>query len=193
MQKDFIEAVIESHFDTARGYIEGLQDGMGTDYTFFFCSEWGIASETFSELIREWISLGHRLHHVVLEKELFTKLENTLAQKDNKALLNSSSIKSSKTVKSGSFNFKFDAYARKYGDEIKELVLKLPEGVSLENYKPEEKINHDAEGVELYTPAHDYIFHGKGTIRGPIEKIVPIHQILDDYPLIETEKIVLEF
>ncbi|HOP39749.1 MAG TPA: hypothetical protein PLI53_01775 [Geobacteraceae bacterium] len=193
MKKVFIEAVIESHFDTARGYIEGLQDGMGTDYIFFFSSEWGIVSETFSELIKEWISLGHRLHHVILEQELFAKLENALAKKDKGALLNSSSLKSYKKVKSACFNFKFDAYARKYADEIKELILKLPEGVSLENYKPEEKINHDAEGVELYTPAHDYIFHGKGTIRGPIEKVVPIHQLLDDYPLIETEKIVLEF
>lgn len=193
MQRVFIEAVIESPFDTARGYIEGLQDGMRTDHTFFFCSEWGIASETFAELFKEWLSLGHRLHHVVMEEELFAKLESTLAEKDKNAIINYSSIKSTKTIKSAYFNFKFDAYARRYGDEIKELVLKLPEGVALENYKPEEKINHDAEGVELYTPAHDYIFHGKGTIRGPIDKIVPIHKILDDYPLIETEKIVLEF
>jgi hypothetical protein len=193
MNRIFTETVFEGHYNTVRGYIEGLQDGMGTAYSFFFSSESGIAAETLSELIKEWISLGHRLHHVVLEEEFLTKIKEVLAKKEKHALLNSSSIKSSKIIKEATFTFKFEAYARKYADEIRELLANLPAGISLEQYTPEEKINHDAEGVELYAPAHDYIFTGKGTIIGPVEQVVNFRKILDDHPLIEAEKVVLGF
>jgi hypothetical protein len=192
MGNTFVEVVFEGHYNTVRGYIEGLQDGIGSDYKFFFSSETDIAAETLSELIKEWVSLGHRLHHVVMEEVFFAILKDVLSKKGSDSLMTSSSIKSSKNIKEATFDFKFDAYARKYAEEIKELLGKLPEGVSLHHYKPEEKINHDAEGVELYAPAHDYIFHGKGTIIGPIEQVVAFHMILDDHPLIEAEKIFLE-
>jgi hypothetical protein len=193
MDKIFIETVFEGHYNTVRGYIEGLQDGMGTAHRFFFSAETGIAAETLSELIREWISLGHKLHHVVLEEDFFKKINEVLAKKDKHSLLNSSSIKSSKIIKEATFTFKFEAYARKYADEIRESLANLPAGVSLEQYKPVEKINHDAEGVELYAPAHDYIFTGKGTITGPVEQVINFRKILDDHPLIEAEKVVLGF
>lgn len=192
MENKFVEVVFEGHYNTVRGYIEGLQDGMGTSHKFFFSSEAGIKAETLSELIKEWVSLGHKLHHVVMEEAFFAKIKDVLLKKGRDSLITSSSIKSSKNVKEASFDFKFDAYARKYADEIKELLGNLPDGVSLHHYKPEEKINHDAEGVELYAPAHDYIFHGKGTIIGPIEQVVIFRNIINDHPLIEAEKVFLD-
>lgn len=192
MGNRFIEVVFEGHYNTVRGYVEGLQDGMGTSHKVFFSSESGIAAETFSELIKEWVSLGHKLHHVVMEEVLYTILEDVLSKKGKDTSMNSGSIKSSKIIRQASFTFRFDAYARKYAEEIKELLGSLPEGVSLQQYKPEEKINHDAEGVELYTPAHDYIFHGKGAIVGPVEQVVSFRKLLDDYPLIEAEKVFLD-
>jgi len=192
MGNKFIEVVFEGHYNTVRGYIEGLQDGMGTDYKFFFSSEAGIKAETLSELIKEWVSLGHKLHHVVMEEAFFTKIKDVLSKKGKKALMGPDSIKSATGVKEATFDFKFDAYARKYADEIKELLGNLPDGVSLHHYKPEEKINHDAEGVELYAPAHDYIFHGKGTIIGPVEQVVAFRMVLDDHPLIAAEKVFLD-
>ncbi|MDD2335680.1 MAG: hypothetical protein PHD01_03790 [Geobacteraceae bacterium] len=192
MENKFVEVVFEGHYNTVRGYIEGLQDGMGTAYKFFFSSEAGIKAETLSELIKEWVSLGHRLHHVVMEEAFFSKVKDVLLKKGRDSIMTSSSIKSSKNVKEATFDFKFEAYARKYADEIKELLGNLPDGVSLHHYKPEEKINHDAEGVELYAPAHDYIFHGKGTVIGQIEQVVMLRNILDDHPLIEAEKVFLD-
>jgi hypothetical protein len=192
MENKFTEVVFEGHYDTVRGFIEGFQDGMGTAHKFFFSSEAGIEAETFAELIKEWVFLGHKLHHVVMEDALFAKIKDVLSRKGKDALLNSSSIKATTCVKEASFNFKFDAYARKYADEIKELLSNLPQGVSLHHYKPEEKIDPDAEGVELYAPAHDYIFHGKGTIIGPVEQVVAFRMVLNDHPLIEAEKVFLE-
>ncbi|RQW83951.1 MAG: hypothetical protein EHM79_14895 [Geobacter sp.] len=192
MGNKFTEVVFEGHYDTVRGFIEGLQDGMGTEYKFFFSSEAEIEAETFSELIKEWVFLGHKLQHVVMEDALLTKIQDVLSRKGVNDLLNSNSIKSTLCVKEASFDFKFEAFARKYADEIKGLLSNLPQGVSLHHYKPEEKIDPDAEGVELYAPAHDYIFEGKGTIIGPIEQVFPFRKLLVDHPLIKAEKIYLE-
>lgn len=192
MGNTFVEVIFEGHYNTVKGYLEGLRDGMGTTHKVFFSSESGIAAETLSELIREWVSLGHRLHHVVMEESLFTILEDILSKKGKDALMNSRSVKSSKVVKGAAFGFSFDAYARRYAEEIRELLGRLPEGVSLRDYKPEERINHSAEGVELYTPAHDYIFHGKGVVIGSVEEVIAYRAMIVDHPLIEAEQIKLE-
>jgi hypothetical protein len=193
MTEKYVEIVFEGHYNTVRGYLEGLRDGLGTSSKFFFSSESGIAAETLAELIKEWISLGQRLHHVVVEENFCAKIREVLSSKGTDALVNLASIKSSRMVREARFNFKFDAYARKYADEIKELLDRLPEGVSLHNYLPEEKMNHSAEGVELYAPAHDYILRGEGTIIGSVEQIISFRKLLDDHPLIEADKIILVF
>jgi|AMWB02.1.fsa_nt_gi hypothetical protein len=192
MGNRFFEVVFEGHFNTVRGYVEGLQDGMGMDCKFFFSSEAGIEAETLSELIREWVSLGHKLHHVVMEEALFDKIKDVLSKKSRHALMTCSSIKSSKIVRGAAFDFEFEAYARKYADEIKALLSRLPQGVSLRDYKPEEKINHKAEGVELYTPAHDYIFRGKGRIAGPVEQVIVFRRVFDEHPLVDVKKVFLD-
>lgn len=192
MRNRFVEVVFEGHFNTVRGYVEGLRDGMGTASEFFFSSEAGIEAETLSELIKEWVSLGHKLHHVVMEEELCNKIKDVLSKKGRDAVMTYTSIKSSKLVRGAVFDFEFEAYASKYADEIKELLSRLPEGVSLSDYKPEEKINHKAEGVELYTPAHDFIFRGKGSIAGPVEQVVAFRGVLDEHPLVEAKKVILD-
>jgi hypothetical protein len=192
MGNTFVEVIFEGHYNTVKGYLEGLQDGMGTTRKVIFSSESGIAAETLSELIREWVSLGHRLHHVVMEESFFAILEDILSKKGKDALMNSRAVKSSKVVKGAAFRFSFDAYARRYAEEIRELLARRPEGVSLHDYKPEERINHSAEGVELYTPAHDYIFRGKGVFIGSVEEVIAYRAMIVEHPLIEAEQIKLE-
>jgi hypothetical protein len=192
MGSGFVEVVFEGHYNTVRGYVEGLQDGMGTSGKFFFSAETGIEAETLSELIREWVSLGHKLHHVVMEEELFNKIRDILSKKNQDAVMAPNSIKSLKIVKGAAFAFEFEAYAQKYADEIKALLDGLPEGVSLRDYQPEEKINHEAVGVELYTPAHDYIFRGKGSIGGPVEQVIAVRNVFLGHPLVDVKKVILD-
>ena len=66
MKKSYTEAVFEGHYNTVRGYIEGFLAGIGKDIPFFFCSDWEIKAETFSELVRDWISLGNKIHNLSL-------------------------------------------------------------------------------------------------------------------------------
>jgi hypothetical protein len=193
MQRNFTEAVFEGHYNAIRGYIEGFLDGMGKDYLFYISSDTSIEAETLAEQLKEWITLGKGLHHIIIEDELFTKIRDALSIAGRSALLGSSSIKSSKPVKGASFTFSVSAYGRKYADEIKEIIGKIPEGVSLMDYQPVETIDQDAKGVELYTPVHDYIFQAKGMFSGAVEEIIPLRKTLDEHPLIEAGKVTLAF
>jgi hypothetical protein len=191
MQKNFTEVVFEGDYHSIRGYIEGFIAATGKDLSCFICSDSEVETETLSEHIREWISLGTRLHHVLMEDELLAGIKAALAASGEKGLLNRSSIRSSKTVKSACFNFKFTAYGRKYADEIKELIGRLPDGVTLAGYNPVEEIDEECKGVELYTPCHDYVFKGDGIISGPVDLVIPLRATLDAHPLIEAGKVSL--
>ena len=193
MQNKFIEAVFEGHYNAIRGYIEGFLDGMGKDYLFYISSDSSVEAETLAEQIKEWITLGNGLHHIIIEDELFIKIRDALSIAGRSGLLNISSIKTSKPVKGASFTFRFSAYGRKYAEEIKEILGRIPEGVSLTDYEPVETIDEDAKGVELYSPVHEYVFQGKGIISGAVEKIIPLRKSLDEHPLIEADKVTLAF
>jgi hypothetical protein len=192
MRRNFTEAIFEGDYHTVRGYIEGFVAATGKDLSFFICSDSGVEAVTLSEQVREWISLGIRLHHVLLEDELFDGIKAALATSGDKGLLGRLSLRSSKTVKGASFRFRFSAYGRKYADEIKEILARLPEDVLLANYTPVEKIDEEARGVELYTPAHEYVFQGEGVISGPVNLVILVRATIDAHPLIEAEKVRLD-
>jgi hypothetical protein len=192
MQINFTEAVFEGDCNTVRGYIEGFVAATGKDFSFFFCSDSGVEAETLSEHIREWISLGARLHHVLMEDELLDGIKAALAAAADKGVHDRLALKSAKPVKGASFRFGFTAYGRKYADEIKELLGRLPEGVTLEDYNPVEKVDEECKGVELYTPCHDYVFQGEGVISGAVNLVIPLRGTLEAHPLIEAEKVRLD-
>ena len=192
MQRKFTEAVFEGEYNTIRGYIEGFVAASGKDLRFFVCSDSGVEAETLSEHIREWVSLGSRLHHVLMEDELLDGIKAALAASGDRGMLNRISIKSSKSVKGASFKFRFTAYGRKYAEEIKEILGRLPVGVNLADYSPVEKMEEECRGVELYTPCHDYVFQGEGVISGPVNLVVPLRGTLEAHPLIEAEKVKIE-
>jgi len=190
--RNFTEVVFEGEYNTIRGYIEGFVAASGKDLRFFVCSDSGVEAETLSEHIREWISLGARLHHVLLEDELLDGIQAALAASGNKGQIKRLSLRSCKPIKGASFRFRFTAYGRKYADEIKEIIGRLPEGVTLEDYNPVEKVDEECGGGELYTPCHEYVFQGEGVISGPVNLVIPFRATIAEHPLIEAEKVRLD-
>jgi hypothetical protein len=193
MAKQYSEVVFEGHYSNIRGFIEGFIAGSGKELSFFFSEQAGVKAETMSEVLKEWISLSNKIHHVVMESELFEKIKKSLERLTDSDSLNKGSIKSAKAIITASFRFKFSTYGRKYGEDIKKLLEKLPGGLSLKEYSPVEKIDKDAKGVELYSPAHEYTFEGTGVIAGPVDEAIAFRKVLDDHPLVDVTVINLEF
>lgn len=188
----YYEVVLEGHEKAMHGLLEGFMLGSSVKCEYYFSSDWGIKTETLMEAILEWISLKAKLHHVVMNDSMLKALQKAVKTKKDLNVVNKDIIKSAKTIKKASFTFEAKTYGKKYGDEIKAMLKKIPKGLKLSGFKPVEQNIADAKGAELYAPDHDYIFEGEGTVTGPVKEVIQFRKQLDDYPLIKAGEIELK-
>lgn len=89
--------------------------------------------------------------------------------------------------------FTYEAYAKEMGDELKALFANPPEGVSVVDYEPEEKVEPEGKGIEACAPLHHYELKAKGRITGAARPLIDFYARLEQHPLVAPEEIVLEF
>ncbi len=187
----YYETVFEGKHDTIEGLLTGFLMGVDRDWDWFMARDVHIEAETFSEAIMEWASLKSKLHHVIIEEEFLKALEKAGEKHSHRSPLEANQIKSVKEIKSAEFKFKTKTYAKKYGDEIKEIMQELPKELELLDFKETVDKDSNAKGVELYTPAHDYEYHSQGKAVGSVKEIIQFRQKLDAHPLVEVSRIKL--
>ena len=193
MSKNFYEVVVEGNYHTIYGLFEGYMLGTGKSWHYYFSKKVNIKRDTLSDVLKQWVSLGNKIHHIIIEEELLNGIKNALANQGEKKDLGTAYIKSEKKIKGASFNFEFKAYAKKFADEIKAIISDLPEGISLMDYNPKEKVDKDAKGVELYSPEHEYEFQGKGKVKGTFPEIIDVWEKFEKHPLINPQAIEIEW
>ncbi|PKL37613.1 MAG: hypothetical protein CVV44_14810 [Spirochaetae bacterium HGW-Spirochaetae-1] len=194
MAKTYYEVVFEGHFRAITGLLEGFKLGSGKkDWTYYFSKARGIKTETFTEIILEWITLQTKMHHVVMEADFYTAFDKALGGIAESAFVSKRYIRSALKIKEASFQFVAKTYGQKYGNEIKALLKNLPSDLVLHDYNPIEKIDENAKGVELYAPEHSYTFEAMGRLAGDLGALVEFRKKLDDHPLVEVKEIILSF
>jgi hypothetical protein len=87
------------------------------------------------------------------------------------------------------FAFEFDTPSRKIANEVKKFMGDLPKGIKTTDYVPEETVDPDARGAEMYSPAHEYRFQGKGHMEGDLGEIVEARATLHDLDFVECQEI----
>ena len=96
-------------------------------------------------------------------------------------------------ILSGRFSYNAKAYSPGIAAKIEEVLrAPLPPGVVLEEYEEKEKVDPEAKGVELYTPAHDYTWHCRGSFSGTPPGIFQMHRTLQALDFVHQEKLELE-
>jgi hypothetical protein len=101
-------------------------------------------------------------------------------------------ILSDKKIVRATFDFKFDTSSREVAASIKGILDTLPTGLQVLVYEPKETVDKEARGVELYSPAHDYRFEGKGRIEGDFEQLLAVRARLKAIEVARTGKIHLD-
>ncbi len=191
--RKYYEAVLEGKYDTICGLMTGFLMGADKDWDWFMSRDLNIEAETFSEIILSWTSLKSKLHHIIIEEDLLHAIEKAGEKHNHREIINFNGIKSIKEIKSAEFSFKTSTYAKKYGDEIKQIMEKIPQDLKLLDLKESLDEDKNAKGVELYTPAHDYEYHSQGRVMGSIKEIILFRQELESHPLVEVSDIKLHF
>ncbi|MEW6525988.1 MAG: hypothetical protein AB1444_04880 [Spirochaetota bacterium] len=192
MAKTFYEVVLEGHYNFVYGMLEGYKLAAGKNFTYYLSQQVNVKATTLSEVLKEFLTLKSKLQYVIIEANSWKKFEAAVKKQPENSLINKKYIKSVKKIESASFEFNFEAYARKYGDEIKKILKSLPKSIKLVDYAPKEEVHKDAKGTELYAPDHEYSFKGKGKLVGDIETTISFNKKFDEHPLIDVSTISLQ-
>ena len=168
------------------GFVEGFRLGRDPKAPVWFAGREELGLDGFLTKLREALKMEV---HAVMTDQLADGLKAALAD----APLVDLEITDTREVTGASLPFKFKCFSRDAAGEIRRILQEdIPEGVLLEDYREEEKVNPDAKGVELYAPTHEYTFEGKGIFRGDIAGIIEVaHQLAED-DFISASKIQLD-
>jgi len=150
--EDALEALLQKHpGDAIRG------------------SELRLASESFTDRVLEF--LHAQSHHVVFASAAHAR-ELTRAMQDALRL------ESLREVVEGRFGFKAEAYNPEIGAKIHDALNSgLPDGIMCVDLEKEER-HPENKGVELFAPAHDYVYKARGTIVGTPPGILEMNRRL---------------
>lgn len=192
MAKTFYEVVLEGHYNFVYGMLEGYKLAIGKNFIYYLSQQVNVKATTLSAILKEFLTLKSKLQYVIIEANSWKKFEAAVKKQPEDSVISKKYIKSVKKIESASFEFNFEAYAKKYGDEIKKILKSLPKSVKLVDYAPKEEMHKDAKGTELYAPDHEYSFKGKGRLVGDIETIIEYNKKFDEHPLIDVTAITLQ-
>ena len=165
--EDSLESLLEEHpGDAIRG------------------SELRLASESFTDRILEF--LHARTHHVVFASAGHAR-ELARAIREHNDLR----LESLREVMEGRFGFKAEAYNPEIGVKIHDaLNSDLPAGVMCVDLEKEQR-HPEAKGVELFAPAHDYVYKSHGTIVGTPPGILEMNRRLHRLDFVHEEPLEL--
>lgn len=185
----FYEVVFEGKPKVVRAFISGLVMGVCDDATIYYSFLDGIHHEGKAERLAEMVGIRSTDCYVVVDSCLSAVLKKLGKRIKSETGL---SIRSHRRIRGAAFTFEYRAYARKYDDEILEVIRNLPPEVKTRGFKHDVQKDPSAKGVEAYSVAHDYEASGTGAITGPIDQVVEVKRRFDDLPLIRSEDIVLK-
>jgi hypothetical protein len=159
--------------------------------TVILSRENNIKTESLGELFMKWARLHETLCHVVIDESLLEVIKHGLKNTFNVLNLK---FKGVRQIKKASFHFQYEVYAKKYGEEIKNIFKKLPQSLKTSSdYQPHEEIYLECKGIETLAPCHDYNLKAHGSVEGPIDVLLAFYKKIQKYELIKEEPIILHF
>jgi hypothetical protein len=190
MQKKPYEIVIEGPFDLIQGFIVGFLEGRRIEGAIIFERENHIKRESKLEQLLRAIHIEEDRVHLIIDEAIYRLLREALNNRKHMIKLK---VVSEREIIKAHFNFSYAAYAKRFGDELKHLFSKLPAGVQLKDYKPEEIERQIKESTVGYAPLHKYEIRAKGRVGGPANKVIDFYDKIEHNDWIEPEEIELEF
>lgn len=190
MNKDYCEAVIEGSFDLIRGFVIGFLEGKGIQGEAIFGEDHHVENEDrFGQMMRLIGIRGNRFH-LIVGTGFLGLLEEALEKRKTEIELK---VISEKKIRQASFGFRYRAYTKELGDELKVLFGEPPEGLQVQDYKPKETVLPEGKGVEAYAPLHEYEIKATGTIYGPVRDVIDFYGRAEHHDMVELDSIKLEY
>ena len=189
VRQTFYEVVFQGKPKVVRAFLKGFVMGNVDDATVFYSFTDGIYHEGKAEKLKEMVGLRGTDCHVVVDagtSGLLKKLRKRIEAETGLVAT------SHRAIRNASMAFSYKAFSPRHHEEILKLAKQLPQGLRLENFKHDVKVDPDAKGIEAYSPVHHFEATGSGTITGRIDLLVEVKCRADNNALFDAEDIVLK-
>ena len=190
MRNKWYEVVIQGSFDLIKGVIIGFFEGRKISGAIIFEREHHVKREGEIEHLLRAIHVEEDRVHMIMGKRTFRMLDQALTNRKHEIPLK---VVSEKEIVRAHFNFTYAAYAKRFGNELKELFSNMPRGVRLEGYQPEVIERETKDSTAGYAPLHKYEIKAKGRVSGPAKSVIDFYDRLEHNALINLEEIEMEF
>jgi len=191
MTKSYYEVILEGSFDLIKGFVLGYLEGSGIKGEAIFGREHHVENESkFGQLMRLIHVKGNKVH-LIVGAGLHNLLKDAVSNRQDKLDIK---ILSVRKIADAHFDFAYKAFAKEFGDKLKELFENMPKGLELgPGYEPKETITPEAKGIEAYAPLHEYEIKANGRVHGLIKAVINFYGEVEHNPLVELGDIKLEF
>lgn len=188
-KRSFFEVIFQGKPKVVRAFMTGFTYGTIENASVFYNYIDGVFHEGKTEKMIEKLGLRGVDCHVIVDKETSVYLK-----KMTKRILADTGleIKAHRGIRSASMELQFHAYAPKYNQEIVDLVKNLPDGLRLQGFKHDVRLDPSAKGIEAYSAVHHYEACGEGTITGQIDALIEFKRTLAKFPLLDAKEIILK-
>jgi hypothetical protein len=182
----YYELLVKGNEDKIFAYLSGYLAGKKIKEGVIFCDECPFRIHELRELIRYHGEIAHIVCRAGLKHTILSALRSA-------PTAYSFEVKRERKISGASFEFKFETFSKKVAGGLKRTFSQIPSGLKLPGFEPKETIDPRAAGIEMYAPAHDYRYSGKGKITGDVETILDFYRRLSRSEFIQMEEIELEY
>lgn len=185
----FYELVISGPEDLAHGFLTGLVMTADHDPLIIHGPDEDIPGPSFREKVKAVLHVHPHECHVVVDGAT-----RALVKRYAKRMFAETGLQltADHKVRRARFDFRYQAFAARYGREIDALLKRLPKGLKLVNHDRKESRDPSAKGVEAYAATHDYELKGSGGITGRFDLVLEARRTLDTHPLVDVDDLILE-
>lgn len=189
MSETYRELVVQGPYLLIKGFVAGLlaARGLGPEQVLF-AHEHHVAAEGLLEQLAEWVRLNPPDSHLLVPHSLYADVHQGLEKAQPLGL----AIRSDRPILSASVQFHYTAYTRRHAAELDGVVKRFAPHLRIsDDYEPLPEVNSQAEGVEVYTPAHEFTLNAHGTATGALPTVLEFHKEASAHALMKVSAITL--
>lgn len=193
MNRDYFEVVVEGHHEFIKGFVTGLLAGKGLQEETFFGGDYDIDKDRPFEMLAHLVGLRHEHTVMIVEAQVLELWRSWIKQSiNNRGRDVGMSLVSVHKIKEGHFTFSIHTFSREVGKKLNQILTDISPCLRIEPpYAPEEKEIPEGQGIEAYTPLHDYEMKAQGRILGNCKDLFHWYSMLNRYEVVTLSPIEL--